>query len=61
MTSSKGPAVHLSYRDALDSPERVRYDAKTKLILNEYAYEFPFDRSDWNDDVKLLPCAGLDN
>ena len=49
--SSKVPAVRLTYRDALDSAKRVRYDAKTKLIGNE------FDKSDWNDDVKLLPST----
>ena len=60
MAFSKGPAVHLRYRDALDSAERVRYDAKTKLILNEYPDEFQFDRSEWNDDVKLLPSTHRD-
>ena len=49
--SSKVPAVRLTYRDALDSSERVRYDAKIKLIGNE------FDQFDWNDDVKLLPST----
>ena len=53
--SSKVHAVRLTYRDALDSAERVRYDAKTKLIGDEDPYEF--DRSDWNDDVKLLPST----
>ena len=30
MASSKGPAVRISYRDAVDSAERIRYDAKNK-------------------------------
>ena len=55
MASSKGPAVRLSYRDALDSAERVRYDAKNKADRERTAVEF--DRSDWNDDVKLLPST----
>ena len=56
MASSKGPAVRLSYRDALDSAEWVRiYDAKNKTDRERIAVEF--DRSDWNDDVKLLPST----
>ena len=58
MASSKGPAVRLSYRDALDSAERVPYDAKNKAdrrYRERIAVEF--DRSDWNDDVKLLPST----
>ena len=52
MASSKGPAVRLSYRDALDSAARVRYDAKNRADRDRIAVEF--DRSEWNDDVKLL-------
>ena len=55
MASNKGPAVRLGYRDAVDSAERVRYDAKNKADRERIAVEF--DRSDWNDDVKLLPST----
>ena len=55
MASNKGPAVRFGYRDAVDSAERVRYHAKNKADRERIAVEF--DRSDWNDDVKLLPST----
>ena len=44
-----------SYRDTLDSSDRVRYDAKLSLIGNRDPYAF--EQSDWTDDVSLLPST----
>lgn len=52
LASSKENAAACSYRNTLDSSDRVRYDAKLGLIGNEDLYAF--ERSDWTDDVMLL-------
>ena len=44
-----------SYRDTMDSSDRVRYDAKLSLIGNQDPYAF--EQSDWTDDVSLLPST----
>ena len=44
-----------SYRDTLDSSDRVRYDAKLSMIGNRDPYAF--EQSDWIDDVSFLPST----
>ena len=55
MEANKESVVASSYRDTLDSSNRVRYDAKLSLIGNQEPYAF--EQSDWIDDVSLLPST----
>ena len=55
MAANKESVMASSYRDTLDSSDRVRYDAKLSLIGNRDPYAF--EQSYWTDDVSLLPST----
>ena len=52
---SKPGAVSCTYRETLQGPEKLRYDAKLEVIGNTDPYQFA--PSEWTDDVMLLPST----